>query len=71
MVALAQTAPLDLDTPGFYTTRREAVEACLARVAAGGAPAMLLAAWERHRGALCRGVSWDRCAALCRSRRGP
>ncbi|KAI3439047.1 hypothetical protein D9Q98_001457 [Chlorella vulgaris] len=55
-----QTAPLDLNTVSFYPSRKEAVEACLGRVAAGEAPRMLQAAWERHEGTLCRGVSWDR-----------
>ncbi len=37
-----------------------AIEACLARVAAGEAPAMLAAAWQEHEGVMCRGVRWDR-----------
>jgi len=39
---------------------QEAVEACLAQVAAGEAPRLLRLAWEQHQGTLCRGVSWDR-----------
>jgi Fanconi-associated nuclease 1 len=55
-----QTAPLDLDSDAFYPARRAALDAALARVAAGGAPAMLAAAWGAHCGTLCRGVSWER-----------
>lgn len=96
---LVQTAPLDLDTPGFYASRQvrdirlassvvrgqrsaaaptppcmrhacrtrlagpalqDAVEACLARVAAGEAPRLLRIAWEQHHGTLTRGVNWER-----------
>ncbi|KAI7839720.1 hypothetical protein COHA_006524 [Chlorella ohadii] len=55
-----QTAPLDLDTPLFYPARKDAIEECLARIAAGQAPAMLRSAWAQHRGTMCRGVNWDR-----------
>eukprot|EP00887_Chlorella_sp_A99_P003277 scaffold9.g3277.t1 len=55
-----QTAPLDLDTDAFYPARREAIEARLARVAAGEAPSLLGAAWAEHRGTLLRGVDWER-----------
>lgn len=37
-----------------------AVEACLARVAAGEAPRLLRSAWEQHHGTLARGVNWER-----------
>lgn len=43
---------------------QDALEECLDRIAAGQAPAMLRSAWEQHRGTLCRGVNWDRCACL-------
>lgn len=39
---------------------QDVIEACLARIAAGEAPSLLQAAWDAHRGTLCRGVSWDR-----------
>jgi fanconi-associated nuclease 1 len=55
-----QAAPLDMGTDGFYPARREALEACLAEVAAGGAPELLRRRWEAHAGNICRGVRWDR-----------
>ncbi|PRW59254.1 fanconi-associated nuclease 1-like protein isoform X1 [Chlorella sorokiniana] len=55
-----QTAPLDLDTPLFYPTRKDAIEECLGRISAGQAPAMLRSAWQQHRGVMCRGVNWER-----------
>jgi Fanconi-associated nuclease 1 len=55
-----QTAPLDLDSDGFYAAREREIEARLADVAAGAAPAMLAGVWAEQQGTLARGVSWDR-----------
>lgn len=55
-----QTAPLDLDSDGFYAAREGEIEAQLADIAAGAAPAMLASVWAEHHGTMCRGVRWDR-----------
>ena len=57
-----QTAPLDLDTDGFYAHRREGIDARLAEISAGKAPALLRETWEREhpKRTFCVGVSWDR-----------
>lgn len=63
-----QTSPLDLSTPGFYTSRQAMIEARLADVAASGAPALLRAAWSAYKGVMCVGVNWERhgaCGCLC------
>ncbi|KAK9819580.1 hypothetical protein WJX81_006116 [Elliptochloris bilobata] len=55
-----QTSPLDLSTPGFYLNRQAIIEARLAEVAAGAAPALLREAWAAHHGVMCVGVNWER-----------
>ncbi|GAB4815648.1 hypothetical protein N2152v2_002694 [Parachlorella kessleri] len=55
-----QTAPLDLDTDAFFPARQAAIEATLARIAAGQGPAMLAASWQAQAGTFCRGVNWER-----------
>lgn len=39
------------------------VEACLARIRAGGAPQRIADAWAEQHGVLVRGVSWQRHSA--------
>ena len=58
-----QTSPLDLSTPGFYTDRQAVIEARLAEVEAGAAPALLREAWAAHHGVMCVGVNWERQGA--------
>ena len=53
-----QTAPLDFGTRGFAESRREALAARLARIAAGDGPRLLAATWALHRGAAAAGVNW-------------
>jgi Fanconi-associated nuclease 1 len=57
-----QAGPLDLDEPdgAFYAARAPFLEARLAAIAAGGAPALLAAAWAAHEGEVVRGVAWER-----------
>jgi Fanconi-associated nuclease 1 len=55
-----QTAPLDLDTDGFYTARMPEIEAQLSLIANGAGSAILESIWEEHFSTLCRGVNWER-----------
>ncbi len=57
-----QAGPLDLDEPGgaFYAARAACIEARIAAIADGGAPALLTAAWAAHHGEAVRGVAWER-----------
>lgn len=52
------SAPLDLDSPGFFAARADLLEERLAELEAGAGPALLAAAWERHAGEQLRGASW-------------
>lgn len=52
-------APMDLLTDAFYVTRRPALEARLAQLAAGEGPALVAEVDCRYRGIRCTGVAWD------------
>ena len=55
-----QTAPLDLDTEGFYPARSTDIESLLCTIAEGKAREILEETWGHHQGTLCRGVQWNR-----------
>ncbi|GFS30207.1 zinc ion binding/nucleic acid binding/hydrolase [Actinidia rufa] len=55
-----QTAPLDLETDGFYETRKSIIEPLLGKIYEGMAEEILITSWESHLGTACRGVNWDR-----------
>lgn len=55
-----QTAPLDLETDGFYLTRESLIESHLKKINDGMAEEMLITSWELHLGTNCRGVHWER-----------
>ncbi|CAL1366613.1 unnamed protein product [Linum trigynum] len=55
-----QTAPLDLDTDGFYAARKSAIESQLQKVHDGMAEEILITSWELNSGTACRGVNWER-----------
>lgn len=55
-----QTAPLDLETDGFYVARKGLIETHLQNIHDGMAEEILITSWESHVGTACRGVNWDR-----------
>ncbi|KAM7253151.1 hypothetical protein ACFE04_008730 [Oxalis oulophora] len=55
-----QTAPLDLETDSFYTTRKSLIELQLQKIRDGVAEEILIISWESHQGTACKGVNWDR-----------
>ncbi|KAI8011134.1 hypothetical protein LOK49_LG06G02225 [Camellia lanceoleosa] len=55
-----QTAPLDLDTDGFYEARKSLLEPLLEKIYDGMVEEILITSWESHLGTACRGVNWDR-----------
>ncbi|KAL7250555.1 hypothetical protein ACSBR1_012563 [Camellia fascicularis] len=55
-----QSAPLDLDTDGFYEARKSLLEPLLEKIYNGMAEEILITSWESHLGTACRGVNWDR-----------
>ncbi|GAA5843828.1 hypothetical protein JCM9279_000159 [Rhodotorula babjevae] len=59
-----QTAPLDLSSDAFAIVRRPAIDARLASIAAGDAPALLRSTDERERprGTFAVGTNWERYA---------
>ncbi|EPS73531.1 hypothetical protein M569_01228, partial [Genlisea aurea] len=54
-----QTAPLDLDTDGFYHSRESLIESQLEKIQRGMAEEMVITTWESHYGTLCRGLNWE------------
>ncbi|XP_078435165.1 zinc ion binding/nucleic acid binding/hydrolase isoform X2 [Wolffia australiana] len=55
-----QTAPLDLESDNFYSSRRDLIESHLQKIQDGMAEEILIISWECHRSTACRGVNWDR-----------
>lgn len=55
-----QTAPLDLDTQSFYTTRQPIIEVRLQAICQGEATNLLAENWTKYHGTYCRGVNWDK-----------
>lgn len=55
-----QTAPLDLDTDGFYETRKSLIEEHLKKIQDGMAEEILITMWESHFGTACRGIKWEK-----------
>ncbi|XP_010069382.2 fanconi-associated nuclease 1 homolog isoform X1 [Eucalyptus grandis] len=55
-----QTAPLDLETDGFFLARKGLIETHLQNIHDGMAEEILITSWESHLGTACRGVNWDR-----------
>lgn len=58
--SLLQTAPLDLDTDGFYETRKSLIEEHLKKIQDGMAEEILITMWESHFGTACRGIKWEK-----------
>ncbi|PHH74693.1 hypothetical protein CDD82_4813 [Ophiocordyceps australis] len=56
-----QSCPLDLFTDAFYPSRASLINALLARIANGAAPALVSAVWARHhaRRTAIVGLNWD------------
>jgi len=55
-----QTAPLDLDSPGFSECRAAKIHEILAAVRDGHAPRLLEERWTTHHGVTARGIgNWD------------
>ncbi|XP_050237800.1 fanconi-associated nuclease 1 homolog isoform X2 [Mercurialis annua] len=55
-----QTAPLDLETDGFYTARKTLIESHLQKIHDGLAEEIIIESWELNSGTSCRGVNWGR-----------
>ncbi|GAB2221999.1 hypothetical protein Droror1_Dr00013196 [Drosera rotundifolia] len=55
-----QSAPLDLETDSFYTSRKTLIESHLQKIHDGMAETFLIISWESHQGTACRGVNWQR-----------
>ena len=54
-----QTAPLDLESDGFYSSRRDLIESRLLKIHNGMAEEILIISWQSHLNTACRGVNWD------------
>ncbi|KAG8654933.1 fanconi-associated nuclease 1 homolog isoform X3 [Manihot esculenta] len=55
-----QTAPLDLQTDGFYPVRKSLIESHLQKIQDGMAEEIIIKSWELHSGTACLGVNWVR-----------
>ncbi|KDP37893.1 hypothetical protein JCGZ_05775 [Jatropha curcas] len=55
-----QTAPLDLETDGFYPVRKTLIESHLQKIQGGMAEEIIITSWELHSGTACKGVNWNR-----------
>ncbi|KAG9446705.1 hypothetical protein H6P81_012833 [Aristolochia fimbriata] len=55
-----QTAPLDLPTDSFYTSREGLIESQLEKIFNGMAEEMLIISWESNFSTACLGVNWAR-----------
>ncbi|XP_057990758.1 fanconi-associated nuclease 1 homolog isoform X2 [Hevea brasiliensis] len=53
-----QTAPLDLETDGFYPVRKSLIETHLQKIQDGMAEEIVITSWELHSGTACLGVDW-------------